>query len=149
MMKRMICLILAAMMCLALLTACGSSQKKNPVKDSKPAADTKDDEPKIEDVLAAQLTGTWSAQECGDNVEVSFRSGGKGQIVAAFADAGGVSESFDFTWSVDGYERLTVVLEENETTYRHAENAVDGKETSWFIDGDTLYFQGIALTKQG
>ena len=121
---RIVSLVMAAVLCLSLLTACGSK--------------------------ASKLKGTWSVKETEEGmtgeVKLTFKSGGKGEMKMTLN--GKEIESKSFKWEVDDDE-LTIKHADGggESTYKWSKDAKDGENDCWYIDGKTLYLDGMEFKK--
>ena len=124
-MKRIIC-ILAAALCLALLTACGS--KASP----------------------QQLVGTWTstpANPGGSDIRITFEEDGTFRSTKSLGD---FSETVDGQYTLDDDQTLTMHYNEggyDDDVFQHSRDAMDGSGVCWYVEGDVLYIGGAALRR--
>ena len=130
-MKRIICAVLAAVLCLGVLAGCGA---RGSTQEGK------------------ALTGTWKATAAsaqrGFDMEITFEANGTFRsvknMVAYIEEIGG-------TYKVDDDRTLTMYYDYNggelEDVLTYSEEAKECNGSFWYIDGDNLYIAEVALRR--
>ena len=165
-MKRIICMIMAAVLCLGMLTACGGDDEEmdreaaGEIESRDEGRDEGEKPAEVGNVRESDLIGTWSYES--DSVErvYTFTSDGKGTLkTTSKGDGIGIRGTVTdhFTWSLgednelefwNNIETITYMFDKEESMVRQPGGWGDYREIYWYISGNTMYMDGMKLIKE-